>query len=194
MAIFFALYSVMLFVGLRSGLAIVIERAIAEAAIVGMAVLSPTPVERSISVEQEGSKLRYHEKLSLGAESKESSFRHIFHVQNFLLFAALVIASPGLALRQRGVALAVGFALIFVLDTVIVMGDLWVGENTGMEIDSRLGANRGLAEVGFILRFLHPTGGAFMAPVFVWAILLLGPYRARMREALATRQPKSAEA
>ena len=193
MAIAFAVYGVLLFVTLRSGIGIAVERAIAEAAIVGMAVLAPTPVERSISVEQEGSKIRYHEKLSLGAESKQASFSHNFHVQNFLLFAALVIASPGLALRQRGIALGVGFALIFVLDAVIVMGDLWVGENTAMEIDSRLGANRGLAEVGFILRFLHPTGGAFMAPIFIWAILLLGPYRAQMRAVLATGRPGSAQ-
>jgi hypothetical protein len=194
LAIFFALYGVLLFVGLRTGLGLAIERAIAQAAVVGMAVLAPTPVERSISVEQKGSKLQYSEKLSLGAETKEGTFSHTFHAQNFLLFAALVIASPGLALRQRGLALAIGFAAIFVLDAVIVMGDLWVAENTGMAIDSRLGANRGLAEVGFILRFLHPTGGVFMAPVFVWAILLLGPYHAKMREALAPRPAESAEA
>jgi hypothetical protein len=193
-AVFFALYGVLLFVGLRTPLGVVIERAIAETAIVGMAVLAPTPVERSISVDRDGSRLQYHEKLSLGAETKEASFGHNYHAQNFLLFAALVLASPGLSLRQRGVALAVGFPLIFVLDAVIVMGDLWVAENTAMAIDSRMGANRGLAEVGFILRFLHPTGGAFMAPIFVWAILLLGPYRAQMREALAPRRPESAGA
>ncbi len=194
LAIFFALYSALLFVGLRTGIGLAIERAIAQAAVAGMAVLAPTPVERSVSLSQKGSKLEYTEKLSLGTETKDGSFSHPFHAQNLLLFAALAIGSPGLTLRQRGVALAVGFAAIFVLDALIVMGDLWVAENVGMEIDSRLGANRGLAEVGFILRFLHPTGGAFMAPVFVWAILLLGPYHAQMRGALAPRPAESPEA
>ena len=194
LAIFFALYGALLFVGLRTGLGLAIERAIAQAAVAGMAVLAPTPVERRISLRQKGSKLEYTEKLSLGSETKDGTFSHTFHAQNLLLFAALVIGSPGLALRQRGIALAVGFGAIFVLDTLIVMGDLWVAENAGMALDSRLGANRGLAEVGFILRFLHPTGGAFMAPVFVWAILLLGPYHAQMRGALTSRPAESAEA
>ena len=84
---------------------------------------------------------------------------------------------------MTALALAIGLTLVFGVDVLISMGDLWVTEGTGLDLDTR-GANRGLAEIGLLLRFLHPTGGAFMAPVFAWGLVLLGPYRAGVMQAL----------
>lgn len=189
-AAFLALYGVLLFAGLRHGVAIAAERGIARVAIAAMAIASPVPVERRVSLEQQGGRVAYTLRVAMGANVVEGTFTHNFHAQNLLLFLVLALATPGLALRQRALALGVGLGVIAAIDVLITMGDLWVAEEVGLKINTRIGANRGVSEVGLLMRFLHPTGGVFMAPVFVWALLILGPLRGGVMRALQRSGPE----
>ncbi len=184
MALFLALYGALLVAGLGFGVAIALERGITAVAVGAMALASAEPVQRSVSVEQEGGKVVYTMRVAVGRESREGTLRHVFHAHNLLLFTALVLVTPGLAARRRAVALASGLALIFALDVFITMGDIWTGESRNLGIDARRGATLGLSQVAYLLRYLHPTGGAFMAPVFIWGFALLGPFRRDVAKAL----------
>lgn len=183
--LFLALYAALLGVGLGFGVAIVLERGITAVAVATMAATSSVPVERSIALEQEGGHVSYDMRVTMGTEQREETLEHTFHAHNLLLFTALVLATPGLALRQRGIALAAGLAAIFALDVLISMGDIWTGETSRLGLDTRSGANRWLSQVGYLLRYMHPTGGMFMAPVFIWGLTVLGPLRAPVMRALA---------
>ena len=55
-------------------------------------------------------------------------------------------------MRQRGLALAAGLALIFALDVLITMGDIWSAEARSFGIDTRAGANRALSPSAFKTR------------------------------------------
>ncbi len=191
-ALFLALYAGLLVLGLGFGVAIALERAITATAVATMAATSSAPVERSLSLLQNGGSVSYDLRVAADRDRHEGSFEHTFHSHNLLLFTALVLAAPGLALRQRGLALAAGLALIFALDVLITMGDIWSAEARSFGIDTRAGANRALSQVGYLLRYMHPTGGMFMAPVFIWAFALLGPLRAPVMAALAEPEPSPA--
>ena len=188
----FALYAVLLFAGLRLGISIVLENAVAQTALVGMSAASSTPVVRSVTVARTDGRVSYQLRVSMDDQSVDGTFSHTFHTQNLLLIIALALATPGLALRQRALAFAAGFALVFAIDVLITMGDLFLAERTGMNIDARHGASWQLSQVGQLLRFMHPTGGAFMAPIFAWGLLLLGPYRRPVLSALQRAEPEAA--
>ena len=189
---FLALYSALLVVGLGFGLAIALERGIAAVAVAGMGTMGE-PVERVVTLEQDGGKVTYAISVAVGSQKSEGTLRHVFHAHNLLLFAALVLATPGLAARQRALALGSGLTLIFTLDVLITMGDIWTGENKSLGIDARTGGTWGLSQVGYVLRYLHPTGGAFMAPVFIWALALVGPLRRSVMQSLAAPKLSPAE-
>lgn len=188
----FALYAVLLFAGLRLGISIALENAVAQTALVGMSAASSTPVVRSVTVARTDGRVSYQLRVSMDDQSVDGTFSHTFHTQNLLLIIALALATPGLALRQRAPAFAAGFALMFAIDVLITMGDLFLAERTGMKIDARPGASWQLSQVGQLLRFMHPTGGAFMAPIFAWGLLLLGPYRRPVLSALQRAEPEAA--
>jgi len=188
-ALFLALYAALLVVGLGFGVAIALDRTITASAVAAMAATSSAPVDRSLSLEQHGGGVSYELSVTVGRDQHQGSFAHVFHSHNLLLFTALVLAAPGLALRQRALALAGGLALIFALDVLISMGDIWSAESRSFGIDTRAGANRALSQVSYLLRYMHPTGGMFMAPVFIWAFTLLGPLRAPVMAALANPEP-----
>ncbi len=184
LAIFLALYGALLVAGLGLGVAITFERGITATAVAAMSLLSGAPVERTVSVQQEGGKVLYTIRVAIDSEVREGTLSHPFHSHNLLLFGALVLGTPGLARRQRAIALGSGLALIFLLDVTIAMGDIWTAENRNLQIDARVGVTRGLSQVGYLLRYMHPTGGAFMAPIFVWAFALVGPLRKSVMRAL----------
>ena len=188
----FALYGVLLFAGLRLGISIALENAVAQTALAGMSAASSTPVERSVSVAQKDGRVSYQLRVSIDDKSVDGTFSHTFHAQNLLLIIALALATPGLALRQRALAFAAGFTLMFGVDVLITMGDFFIAERTGMKIDARAGASWQLSQVGQLLRYMHPTGGAFMAPIFAWGLLLLGPYRNAVLSALQRADPEAA--
>ena len=73
------------------------------------------------------------------------------------------------------------------------MGDFFLAERSGMNIDARPGLSWQLSQVGQLLRYMHPTGGAFMAPIFAWGFLLLGPYRNAVVSALQRPAPAVAK-
>ena len=171
------LYGALLVAGLGLGVAITFERGITATAVAAMSLLSGAPVERTVSVEQESGKVIYTIRVAVDSEVREGTVGHPFHSHNLLLFGALVLATPGLSRRQRATALGSGLALIFLLDVLITMGDIWTAETQNLKIDARMGVTRGLSQVGYLLRYMHPTGGAFMAPIFVWAFALVGPLR-----------------
>jgi hypothetical protein len=189
----FGIYVALLFASLRTGALLVLERGIAQTAVATMTATRAVPVERRLSVEQRGSETEYFFRVAIDDEVKDGAFHHPFHAQNLLLFLAFGLATPGLALRQRATAIAAGLALVFVIDVGIVIGDLFLSENQVYGLDSRAGLDWGLSQLGFLLRFLHPTGGAFMAPLFIWALVLLGPFHTRVMRSLVregtTRSP-----
>ena len=188
----FGLYAAFLAASLASGVSLELERAIARTATTVMDAASGGRVVRRVTIERSGDELVYKQHVAAGNQVLEGSFRHTFHSQNLLLVAALMLATPGITWRQRGLGLGVGLALIFALDVLITTGDLWVSERKNLQLDARSGAAVPLSQVGQLLRFLHPTGGAFMAPAFVWLLAVLGPWRVAVRRALS--RPEAAPA
>jgi len=173
---FFALYAALLFVGLRFGVLITLERSIAAVAVPVLALVSDPSYERRVEVDQQGGEARQSLRYTVGTESKAAASTHTFHAQNLLLFLALGLATPGLALRPRLIGLAAGLALTFGVDVVIFAADLVYAAGRVLRLADS-GVPSFIQSTGRILRFLHPTGGLFMLPMFLWGLLLLGPYR-----------------
>ena len=90
MAIFLGLYGALLVVGLGLGLAITLERGITATAVAAMSLFSGTPVERTVSLEQEGGKVMYSFRVAIDSEVREGTLGHTFHSHNLLLFAAVL--------------------------------------------------------------------------------------------------------
>jgi hypothetical protein len=149
-----------------------------ELAVVGVAnrqltLIEPAEVSRRIVVEAGGDLLQY---LSTGPGSaivriagRDSGY--VSH--NLFLFVALVLASPGLPWRRRLGALGIGLGLIFLLDTLVVMGEIWQGDRLNYPGARPEVWSGSLAHVLHVISALHPTGGMFMLPVFVWGLALL---------------------
>ncbi len=102
---------------------------------------------------------------------------------NLLVFLALVLATPGLRWRQRCVAVAIGTGVIVMLDSLIVTADIWEVDRQylreylpGLRRQTSWGL---LGNLVSAVHSLHPTGGAFMAPVFLWGFALMSPLLAR---------------
>ena len=180
---FFALYAALLFVGLRFGVLITLERGIAATAVPLLALVSDPSYERRVSVEQHGSEARQSLRYTVGTESKAAASNHTFHAQNLLLLLALGLATPGLALRTRLIGLGAGLALTFGVDVVIFSADLIYASGRVLRLADS-GVPAFVESAGRVLRLLHPTGGLFMLPVFLWGLLLLGPYRHDVMRAL----------
>ena len=165
-------YGALLYVGFGLGAALPLERALLRTAAWTMDRVSGGTIERTVNLEPRGSKALYVVELREGAQLQSGSFGHPFHTQNLMLFWALVALTPGLSKGYGAAGFLAGSALIGGLDVLIAMGDLWVAENVGLETNTLHGPARGVSEISLWLRFMHPTGGAFMAPLFIWALLL----------------------
>jgi hypothetical protein len=170
-----------------------------------LGLMEKAPVSHTMVIEDDGD-LRLHSD-TLWREGAEHTGRprtlnyshslvhrpYYVYSHNLLVFLVLVLATPGLRWQQRCAAAVVGGCLILGLDAVILTADVW-------EVDRQYlreyfpaiyrhepsGLVRDL--VGLV-RSLHPTGGAFMAPVFLWGLVLMSPVFAERTTATRRRRP-----
>jgi hypothetical protein len=93
---------------------------------------------------------------------------------NLAVFLALVLASPGLTWRARAASLAIGGGVIVVINTLVMLGTIWVFQAQYAELQPLLpgGPVILLARLAYQL---SPTGGLYMVPVFLWGFVLLSP-------------------
>jgi hypothetical protein len=149
------------------------EIAVVEVASRQLALIEPVEVSRRVVLE-DGGDLVQHLSTAPGTGIFRIAGRNSGYVShNLFLFVALVLASPGLPRRKRLGALGIGLAMIFLLDTLVVMGEIWQGDRSsfpGTRPDVWSGP---FAHVLHVISALHPTGGMFMLPVFVWGLALL---------------------
>lgn len=170
--LFAAVYLALFAACLWSGALLAAERGMASSALAIMGRLGDPQLRRHVEVGRIGTYVSYDISISAPAGAQRVTAKHPFHAHNLVLFAALVLATPGLSLRRRAVALGVGLAVIFAIDTGIVIGDLVSAEEARFDIAIDRNVWPPLEWLAAALRYSQPTGGAFMAPVFVWALLM----------------------
>lgn len=170
-------YGVLALAAWQLGMMLSAEKALASSAANTMNLVGDGELSRTAQVEQRGDGLEYSYTIWIAGEAKTAHFMHPYHAQNLILFLALVLASPGLKLRQRAISLAAGLAAVYALDVLIVMGDFWSVEERHFQVLRAHPPIVALLAAASTFRTLHPTGGAFMLPVFLWGFILLGPYR-----------------
>lgn len=96
-----------------------------------------------------------------------------FVSHNLFLFAALVLAWPGLATRVRLWGLGLGGAAIFALDVLIVMSIVWKADRLYLASTHPELSTGVLAHAAHVVGAPHPTGGFFMLPVFLFGLTLV---------------------
>ncbi len=168
---FVAVYLGLFAAALWSGVLLAAERGMASGAVSLMSRLGDPQLRRKVEVSRMGAYVAYDFSISTRGGRQRVKGKHAFHAHNLVLFAALVLATPGLAGRRRAVALAAGLLAIFAIDTLIVVGDLVSMEDAKFDLASEHDVWPALKSAAAALRYSQPTGGAFMAPVFVWALL-----------------------
>jgi hypothetical protein len=189
LAILIASYAVLLSAAWASGGIRVAEQWLSDGARAGMKIFGDRSLSRAIEVSLEGPHVVYDYTLISGTEKQNAQMKHPAHAQNLVLFAALVLAVPGLVGRQRALALAIGLAAIFLVDVLIVMGDFLSIEEPRFSLAGPDNVWLPLQYVTRVLRYSQPTGGAFMVPVFVWGLVLMGPFRRQVIESLREETP-----
>jgi hypothetical protein len=127
---------------------------------------------RSLRFEPRADPPAYVYELRIGAAPRE--LRRAYHKHGFVLvlIVALVLATPGLALRRRVAMLAGGSALAFLLCVAMLMSDVEVWEHENLAA-SNLQAATGpyLVPLGWV-RGLHRTAAAGILPVILWVFLV----------------------
>ena len=93
---------------------------------------------------------------------------------NLAMFVALVLASPGLTWRARGIGLAAGTAVIVGVNTWVMVGTIWNFETQYAALQPHLPTGV-VSLLGRLANQLSPTGGLYMLPVFLWGFVLLSP-------------------
>ena len=177
LALFIAVYLALFWAARTSGALLGAERAMAAAATATLAVFSRPDILRTVEVDlRDSESIVYDFTLAARGEIRQALGKHPFHAHNLVLFAALALASPRLRRSIRFAALFGGLAAIFAVDVLIVMGDLLSMEDRGFEIAGQDNVWGPLKLLCAVLRYSQPTGGAFMVPIFVWALLLAAPF------------------
>jgi hypothetical protein len=149
------------------------ELAVVEVANRQLALIEPAGVSRRLVLE-DGGDLAQHLSTGPGTGIFQIAGRNSGYVShNLFLFVARVLASPGVPRRRRFEALGIGLAMIFLLDTLVVMGDIWQGDRSSFPGTRPEVWSGPFAHVLHVISALHPTGGIFMLPVFVWGLALL---------------------
>jgi hypothetical protein len=170
--VFVAVYLALFAATLWSGVLLAAERGMAAGAVSLMSRLGDPQLRRKVEVSRMGAYVAYDFSISTPEGPQRVKGKHAFHAHNLVLFAALVLATPALSRRRRALALAAGLLAIFAVDTLIVVGDLVSMEDAKFHVATGQNVWPALKSVAAALRYSQPTGGAFMAPVFVWALLL----------------------
>jgi len=189
LAILIASYAVLLAAAWASGGIRVAEQWLSDGARAGMKIFGDSRLSREIEVSLDGPNVVYDYTLISGTEKQNAQMKHAAHAHNLVLFVALVLAVPGLAGRQRALALAIGLSAIFVVDVLIVMGDFLSIEEPRFSLAGPDNVWVPLQYATRMLRYSQPTGGAFMVPVFIWGLVLMGPFRRQVMESLREKVP-----
>ena len=100
------------------------------------------------------------------------------HAHGFiaLIFASLVLATPGLGLRRLAVMLAIGVPLVWALCTLMLMSDVAIWETEGraaLGLPPTAGGPYGFP-LGFVAG-LHRTAAAGLLPIVLWVLLAVRP-------------------
>jgi hypothetical protein len=101
----------------------------------------------------------------------QGSYYH--HTHNLFVLVALVLASPSIGWRLRAAGLAAGLPAVFLLDVLILMGDVWELDREAFGGVHPAMAGGPLPLLAFVAGRLHPTGGVFLLPAFLWVFALL---------------------
>lgn len=144
---------------------------------------------RALRFEPHASPPAYVYRLRVGAIERE--LRHGYHKHGFVLvlFAALVLATPGLGPRRSAFCLAAGGMPALLLCAAMLMSDVEGWERAALA-QSGLAPGDGPYRVpfGFVLG-LHRTAAAGLLPVILWVFLVSRP-----RETPARTPPSTSAA
>lgn len=97
-----------------------------------------------------------------------------FYGSNLAVFVALLLASPGLTWRTRATAFVAGSTVIFAINTLVMLGTMWIFEERYAALAPLL-PHGPVAVVARLAHELSPTGGLYMLPVFLWGFVLMSP-------------------
>lgn len=118
----------------------------------------------------------YVYELRLGGQARR--VERPIHAHGFvaLIFASLVLATPGLGLRRLAWVVAIGAPLVFALCALMLMSDvaLWESEAVAaMNVQPpEIGPYR--IPLGFVAG-LHRTAAAGLLPIALWALVAVRP-------------------
>jgi hypothetical protein len=170
-----------------------------------LGLMEKAPVSHTMVIEDDGdlrlhSDTRWREGADHAGRSRMLNYNHSLvhrpyyvYSHNLLVFLLLVLATPGLRWQQRGAAALVGGSLILGLDALILMVDVWAVDRQYLHeylpAIYRHAPSGVLRDLVGLVRSLHPTGGAFMAPVFLWGLALMSPVFTERPAASHRRRP-----
>ena len=176
LALFGAIYAVVVLLCWRLDLYAQVERAAARVTDAALGLTERAGIERSLAMERQGDAWVYRYHVRRGTQSQQIEGPYHAHAFNLFVYLALVLATPGAGWRRLLTALAAGGALIFAIDVGMLMNDLQSSERS-LFPDASGPFPAPIALIGG----LHDTAGAGILPVVLWTFLLAGPALARAR-------------
>lgn len=172
---FVALYGVLVAAGVYASLFAHTERLLLSAAVPVLGWIEGPEVRRIIGLHPMGIRVLTSAPWSAHTDLVlQGAYYH--HTHNLFVLLALVLASPSVGWRLRAIGLAVGLPVVFLVDLVILMGDVWEFDRGAFGGVHPAMADGPLPHAAFLLKRLHPTGGAFLLPMFLWVFVLLGAW------------------
>ncbi len=172
---FVVVYGCTVVLGVQLSLFAYTDRLLAEATGPVLGWIEGDSVERRLSLDPQGIRVVTSARWNPKDYVFQGSYYH--HTHNLFVFLVLVLVSPGVGWRLKAIGLLGGLGLIFALDVVILIGDVWALDREafgGIHPDMVQGP---LPLVSFLVGQLHPTGGGFLLPMFVWVFVLLAATR-----------------
>jgi hypothetical protein len=137
---------------------------------VAAAGLRERPLEaRSLELVRRGDAFVYVYDVRVGAIAKTLERPYHKHAFVFVLYLALVLATPKLGARDLAIALVGGGAIVFLLCVAMLMSDVELWERDALAAAGYPGAPGPYpVSLGFI-EGLHRTAAAGLLPVILWA-------------------------
>ena len=131
---------------------------------------------RALSLQERNGSWVYVYDLRLGSQQRE--LERPMHAHGFILliFASLVLATPGLGPRRLAGVVAIGTGLVFALCTLMMMSDvaLWEAETVASLGLQPPAVGPYWIPLGFVAG-LHRTAAAGLLPVVLWVLLAVRP-------------------
>lgn len=143
---------------------------------------------RALALEPRDDSYVYVYDLRVGAVSKRLERPYHKHAFVFVVFLALVLATPGLRARERLVALLAGGGLVFLLGVAMLMSDVERWEREVLAA-AGLALTRPFSVSLALVEGLHRTAAAGLLPVILWTFFAVWRIGPRGRTPPATSQP-----